>query len=272
MQKFLYFTFPFMLHAETRRRFGQNFLDKEMSKEIANDLPCALQDCILEIGPGHGALTEWLLPKCSDLTVVEIDNFCIPKLQEKFKNAQNFNLIHKNFLQFDIEAWLNEHSVPWIVGNLPYNMATAIITHILPHISKTKGCMFMTQAEVAERITAQAGSKSYGSLSVFCSCYARSNIARLISSEHFTPKPKVNSATIIFEPLDKPLCLDSKFFEFVKAAFSQKRKTLANSLSTHYSKGKAMSVLKSLHFSENTRAEELSLEKLLLLFTTFTQI
>jgi len=261
-----------MLNIKTRRRFGQNFLDMEMSRKIADDLPCSPQDEILEIGPGHGALTEWLLPKCSSLTAVEIDNFCIPKLHEKFKNAKNFCLIHKNFLQFDFEAWLNERPAPWIAGNLPYNMATAIIARILPHISKTKGCMFMTQLEVAERITAHAGSKNYGSFSVFCNCYSRSRIARLVCPEHFSPKPKVKSATIMLEPLDKPLCPDGKFFEFVKAAFSQKRKTLANSLSAGYDKEKAVSVLRALHFSESTRAEELSLEKLFLFFTTFTEL
>jgi 16S rRNA (adenine1518-N6/adenine1519-N6)-dimethyltransferase len=245
-----------------RRRFGQNFLDREISKKIADDLPCSMQDCILEIGPGHGALTEWLLLKCSNLTVVEIDDFCIPKLKEKFKYCKNFNLIHKNFLQFDIEEWVGKHPDSWIAGNLPYNMATTIIMRILPYISKIKGCMFMTQFEVAQRITAYAGSKSYGSLSVFCACHAKSRIVKVISPEHFSPKPKVNSATIILEPLKKPLHPDGKFFEFVKAAFSQKRKTLANSLSAHCSKEKIILVLKDLHFSENTRAEELSLENL----------
>ncbi len=261
-----------MFNVKVRRRFGQNFLDMEMSKKIADDLPSSPPDCILEIGPGHGALTEWLLPKCSSLTAIEIDNFCIPKLQEKFKNAENFNLIHKNFLQFDIEAWLNEHPNSLIAGNLPYNMATAIITHILPHISKTKGCMFMTQLEVAERITAQAGSRSYGSLSVFCSCYARSRIIRRIGPEHFSPKPKVSSATIMFEPLENPICQNSGFFEFIKAAFSQKRKTLANSLSAHYSKEEVINTLKKLHLTENTRAEELSRENLITIFSTFTEL
>jgi 16S rRNA (adenine1518-N6/adenine1519-N6)-dimethyltransferase len=255
---------------KNRRRFGQNFLDREMSEKIADDLPCSPQDCILEIGPGHGALTQWLLPKCSDLTAVEIDNFCIPKLQEKFKNSKNFNLVHMNFLQFDIETWLNEHPDSMLAGNLPYNMASAIITHVLPHISKIKGCMFMTQLEVAERITAQAGSKSYGSLSVFCSCYAKSRIAKRIGPEHFSPKPKVSSATIMFEPLENPPCPDDGFFEFVKAAFSQKRKTLANSLSTHYSKEEIINTLKKLHFTENARAEELSLENLIAIYRLAT--
>jgi len=244
---------------KTRRRFGQNFLDTEMSKKIADDLPCCPQDCILEVGAGHGALTQWLLLKCSNLTAVEIDNFCIPKLKEKFKNYKNFNLVHQNFLQFEIEKWVQEHPNSWIAGNLPYNMATAIITHILPHISKIKGCMFMTQAEVAERITAKAGTKSYGSLSVFCACYANSHVARIISPEHFSPKPKVNSATIMFEPLEKPINTDEKFFEFIKAAFSQKRKTLANSLLSFCDKEKTLSILESLHLSPNTRAEELPL-------------
>ncbi len=248
---------------ETRRRFGQNFLDRETSEKIADDLPCSAQEEILEIGPGHGALTEWLLPKCSSLTAVEIDNFCIPKLQEKFKNRENFNLIHKNFLQFDLEAWLCEHPSSWLVGNLPYNMATAIIAHILPHISKTKGCMFMTQAEVAERIAAHAGSKSYGSFSVFCACYSKTRIMRRIGPEHFNPKPKVSSATIFLEPPERPLCTEAGFFAFIKAAFSQKRKTLANSLSSYCDKEKIITILKSLHFTENTRAEELSPENLI---------
>jgi len=251
---------------KTLRRFGQNFLDSEMSKKIADDLPCSTRDCILEIGPGHGALTEWLLPKCSKLTAVEIDDFCIPKLKEKFKNRENFNLVHENFLKFDIEKWIGEHPGSWIAGNLPYNMATAIITHILPHISKIKGCMFMTQLEVAQRITAHSGSKSYGSLSVFCACHAKSRIERLISPEHFNPKPKVNSATIILEPLEKPLSLDSNFFEFVRAAFSQKRKILANSLSAFYPKEEITNALKSLNFKENIRAEELSPDYLIKIY------
>ena len=197
-----------------------------MSKKIADDLPCSPQDSILEIGPGHGALTEWLLPKCSNLTAVEIDNFCIPKLQEKFKGSKNFNLVHKNFLQFDIEKWTDEHPDSWLVGNLPYNTATAIIIYILPHISKTKGCIFMTQAEVAERITAQAGSKSYGSLSVFCACYAGSRIVRLIRPEYFNPKPKVSSATIMFKPLEKNLCPDIFFLILSEPLFCTKEKHL----------------------------------------------
>jgi len=251
---------------KTLRRFGQNFLDKEMSKKIADDLPCQAQDCILEIGPGHGALTEWLLPKCSNLTAVEIDDFCIPKLKEKFNRYENFNLIHKNFLQFDIEKWIDEHPNSWITGNLPYNMATAIITRILPYISKIKGCMFMTQLEVAQRITASAGSKSYGSLSVFCACYAKSRIARLINPEHFRPKPKVNSATIILEPLKKSFSQDDNFFEFVKTAFSQKRKILANTLCSVYPKEKIINALKNLNFTENARAEELSLDCLIKIY------
>jgi len=251
---------------DIKRKFGQNFLDREMSKKIADDLPCSVEDQILEIGPGHGALTEWLLPKCSKLTAVEIDNFCIPKLREKFKNSRNFSLIHQNFLQFDIEKWVCENPASWIAGNLPYNMAAAIITYTLPHISKTKGCMFMTQAEVAERITASPGNKSYGSLSVFCSCYANSRIARFIESEHFKPRPKVNSATIIFKPLEKPVCTDKDFFAFVKAAFSQKRKTLANSLSAVHSKDAVLQILKNLGLGENTRAEELSLENFISIF------
>ena len=253
---------------KTRRRFGQNFLDAEMSKKIAQDLPCTIDDEILEIGPGHGALTQQLLPKCSHLTAVEIDNFCIPKLQEKFKNSKNFTLIHQNFLRFDIEEWAKKHGNSWLAGNLPYNMASAIIAYILPHISKIKGCMFMTQAEVAERICADAKMNGYGSLSVFRACYASSRIMRFIAPEHFSPKPKVNSATFLLEPLAAPLCENNDFFAFVRAAFSQKRKTLANSLSAFYPKEQVLEALKRLNFSQNIRAEELSPKDLMEIFSS----
>lgn len=126
----------------------------------------------------------------------------------------------------------------------------------------------MTQAEVAERITAIAKNKSYGSLSVFCACHAKSRIVRFIGPEHFKPRPHVNSATIFLEPYEKPLCADEKFFDFVKAAFSQKRKTLANSLSSLYPKEKIIDTLKNLHLNENARAEELSLEIYFSIFET----
>ncbi|GHV14579.1 ribosomal RNA small subunit methyltransferase A [Fibrobacterales bacterium] len=262
-----------MIHsnASTGRRFGQNFLDDEMSEKIAEDLPCALQDEILEIGAGHGALTAFLLPKCAKLTAVEIDNFCIPKLQERFKGESKFNLIHKNFLQFDFENFLtkNENNL-WVVGNLPYNMATAIILKILPFINSSdnfKGCMFMTQLEVAERITANAGTSGYGSLSVFVAANANARIIRTINPKHFTPKPKVNSATILLTPLEYPPLLNSVFFNFVRRAFSQKRKTLANSLSEYYEKEKVFEVLQALTIKENVRAEQLSLQEFISIFS-----
>ena len=126
----------------------------------------------------------------------------------------------------------------------------------------------MTQAEVAERICADAKMTGYGSLSVFRACYASSRIMRFIAPEHFTPKPKVNSATFLLEPLSAPLCENSDFFAFIRAAFSQKRKTLANSLSAFYPKEQVLEALKRLNFSQNIRAEELSPNDLLRIFSS----
>ncbi len=249
-----------------RRKFGQNFLDTSTAQLIAGDLPANANDAVLEIGPGHGALTEHLLSRAVQLTAVEIDEQCVEFLKQKFRAHENFNIVNMDFLQFDLQGFLNSHEKPWVTGNLPYNVSTAIIAGLMPKLHLTKGFMGMVQLEVAERICASPCNKNYGSLSVLVSSYADTQILRKIGPEHFTPRPNVDSATMLLIPKANPLNAPAEFFDFVRQSFTQKRKRLANSLSGFYPKEKIFAALHSLNLSENTRAEELAPEIFLQLF------
>ena len=230
---------------------------------IAGDLPAKASEAVLEIGPGHGALTEHLLDRGLDITAVEIDEQCVAILQEKFKGRENFHIENIDFLKFDLQAFLNAHEKPWVTGNLPYNVSTAIVAGLMPRLHMTKGFMGMVQLEVAERICASPCSSNYGSLSVLVSAFADTQILRKIGPEHFTPRPNVDSATMLLTPREKPLEVPEGYFDFVRAAFTQKRKTLANSFGKAYNKKKIQEAIELLDYPATVRAEELSPERFL---------
>lgn len=255
-----------------RRRFGQNFLDAETANLIASDIPLQPGDSVLEIGPGHGALTEPLLSRGTAVTAVEIDRECVEFLERKFAGNPNFRIVNQDFLKFPIDDWLRENSTPWLAGNLPYNVATGIVARIMPILRKTHGFMGMVQYEVAERLCAEPHSKNYGSLSVWIRAHATGKILRKIGPEHFVPKPNVDSATVMLSPRTDPLSTPPGFFDFVKLAFSKKRKVISNSLSEEYDKAKIFSALEKCRFPQNARAEELSPENLLDLFLSLKTV
>ncbi len=255
-----------------RRRFGQNFLDDSTAQMIAGDLPLLVGEAILEIGPGHGAMTTHLLTYGNPLTAVEIDPECVELLQKKFAHVPNFSIVNEDILKFDMDRWILEHGKPWLTGNLPYNISTAIIANLMPLLHKTCGFMGMVQWEVAKRLCAVPHTSDYGSLSVWVSAHAESRILRKIGPEHFTPKPNVDSATILLTPLDKPLEAAPEFFEFVQTCFSQKRKRITNCLVGAFEKSVVFAALESLDFSENTRAEELSPEQFLNLYNALNKL
>lgn len=244
-----------------RRKFGQNFLDVPTAKLIAGDLPAEAGEAVLEIGPGHGALTEHLLDRDLQLTAVEIDDQCVEFLQNKFRGKENFSIQNIDFLQFDLQGFLEAHDKPWVTGNLPYNVSTAIIAGLMPRLHLTKGFMGMVQLEVAERICASPHSSNYGSLSVLVSAFADTQILRKIGPEHFTPKPNVDSATMLLTPRKDPLAAPPEFFTFVQKCFTQKRKKLSNSLSGFYDKQLVATAIAELGHPETVRAEELSPEE-----------
>src|SRR5574344_1683236 len=153
-----FLSFAYMDRAR-RRKFGQNFLDAPTAELIAGDLPAAPGESILEIGPGHGALTEHLLRRGNPLTAVEIDPECVEFLKNKFAGVPDFSVVNADILDFDMDAWIAGHGKPWLTGNLPYNVSTAIVAKLMPLLRKTCGFMGMVQFEVAERFCALPGTR-----------------------------------------------------------------------------------------------------------------
>ncbi len=243
-----------------RRKFGQNFLNNPaIISAILRDLPWQKGDRLLEIGPGHGALTQGFVEGGAQIECVEIDSECVNELQNRFK--EHCPPIHnQDFLDFDLEGWLASlDSAPWCVGNLPYNMATPIITKILPHLHKMKGMMIMVQYEAAQRLLAEPSSKEYGFLTVQRAAFARAKILRKVSAENFTPKPNVLSATLLLTALPTEERLPVEMLdELVGPSFRQRRKKLTNNLKGLWDKEKVENALVELGYSAMARGEEIS--------------
>lgn len=248
-----------------RRRFGQNFLDDAMALAIASDLPVKSGQPILEIGPGHGALTRHLLQRTEALTAVEIDPECAELVARTFA-GRPITVINQDFMKFDLDSWCEAHPESWAAGNLPYNVATGILVRLVERIEKFSGVMAMVQYEVALRLCAQPCSSDYGSLSVFVAAHCDRKLLRKIGPEHFTPKPNVDSATVLLTPRKPIMATPPGFFEFVQACFAHKRKRLSNSLTGPWTKTQIMDAISGLGLGEHTRAEELSPEVFLDLY------
>jgi 16S rRNA (adenine1518-N6/adenine1519-N6)-dimethyltransferase len=229
----------------------------ETALSLLQDIPLSREDRVLEIGPGHGAMTKLLLPRCSEVTAVEIDVECVKYLRRNHGGDRRFNLVHQNFMQFDLAGYLKDGPAPWIVGNLPYNVATPIITSVFPHLGQIRGMLAMVQLEVAKRLTAEPGSKSYGSLSVYLRSWGTARILQKVPPSEFVPRPNVMSATLLLEATPGAVGFDAHRQIFVQQCFSQKRKKLVNSLQNFYAKSDVKKGLESLELSENIRAEEM---------------
>jgi 16S rRNA (adenine1518-N6/adenine1519-N6)-dimethyltransferase len=239
-----------------RQRHGQNFLiDTNIANNIVRAANLEKQDEVLEIGPGKGILTRIIQPQVKYLTAVEIEEALFQQLNSyaKFNNIQNIKFINADFLKYDIP-----NTEFKIISNLPYNIGTAIIQKILP-LKNWNTAVFTLQKEVAHRFTATPGSKSYGYISIFSSYYATSKIMFDIPPKCFKPAPKVISSVIKFTNKNKkqpnPL-----LFELVKHAFSVRRKTILNSLSSfrHLEKNKAAKVVSKCNLDPFLRPDRLS--------------
>ncbi len=212
---------------KARKRFGQNFLiDHRIIERIITTIAPKRDDNLLEIGPGQGAITLPLLDCVEQLNVIEIDRNLISILE----SLQRPNLIiHQgDVLKFD----LNTLPIPIrVVGNLPYNISSPVLFHLLENLDKIKDMTFMLQKEVVERMVANNGSKIYGRLSVMMQAFFDVQMIFIVPPESFNPAPRVESAIVHLKPLRQPKTKDIRVLEkVVKLAFSQRRKTLRNCL------------------------------------------
>ena len=245
---------------QPRKKFGQNFLrDQDVARDILDLVRPRQEDNVLEIGPGTGALTEGLVTSGAAINAIEIDSNLCDLLSEKYKNNTNFVLHQCDILKFDLKK-LKKNSKPWkVVGNLPYNIATRILIDLLSHPSLFTKMIIMTQLEVAEKIVAPPNTSSYGRLSIALQRKARVNIRLKVGKECFFPEPKVNSAVLEIRPKTINIRNDFevKLSDVTRSAFSNRRKTISNSLKIFFSSDELI----SLGLNPKDRAQNLSIEK-----------
>jgi len=215
---------------QPKKSLGQHFLkDKGIAYRIASSLTGEGYSSVLEIGPGMGILTGYLMErKFDDFKVIEIDNESVDYLQAHFPELSN--IISGDFLSMDIDILFPGKIA--VIGNFPYNISTQIFFKVLQHREKVVEIAGMLQKEVAERICAGPGSKTYGILSVLLQAFYKTEYLFTVSENVFSPPPKVKSGVIrlIRNNVKKLDCDETLFFRVVKACFNQRRKTLRNSV------------------------------------------
>jgi len=252
------------------KQLGQNFLtDINIIRKIVDAAEINSDDFVIEIGPGIGALTVALADKAGKVAAIEIDRRIIPALEETTGNYENVSIINKDILKTDIHSL----TAGWdktvkVVSNLPYYITTPVIMLFLENSFPAERMVFMIQKEVAVRMTAKPGSKDYGALSVGVQTAGDVKLLFNVSRRCFIPKPEVDSVVIKITPTGKYLdsIVDKKiFFQCVRAAFSKRRKTLLNAMSSSHElkleKETVRKIMASLNLNETVRGEELSVEQ-----------
>ena len=246
---------------KARKRFGQNFLQDEMViADIVGAIDPAADQHLVEIGPGHGAITKYLLPACQRMDVIELDRDLVPLLQQKFAYYDHLTIHEADALSFDYTTLVSADAPLRVIGNLPYNITTPLLFHLLAQSDCIADMCFMLQLEVVERICAQPGSKTYGRLSIMMQYQCEAVQLFTVPPEAFEPRPKVDSAIVYIKPLSVRLGVDmaiAALNKVVTQAFSQRRKTISNTLKSIMS----LSVLETLNIDFKQRPETISVEQ-----------
>ena len=257
-----------------QKKFGQNFLiDTHVLDRIISAAEITKEDCVIEIGPGIGTMTQYLAENAREVIAVEIDKALIPILQDTLSSYDNVTVINEDILKVDIQKLAEEHNGGKpikVVANLPYYITTPIIMGLFESHVPLASITIMVQKEVADRFYAQPGSKDYNALSVItqfrCSVHPVMKVPRNV----FMPKPNVDSAVLQFrfiehEPLD-----EERFFAMVKACFGMRRKTILNNFSSVCeNKQHAEKMLISADIDPRVRSEQLDLKAFLRLYEVY---
>lgn len=250
------------------KSLGQNFLiDGNIVRNIVKKAEITKEDYVLEIGPGIGTLTEELAINAKKVIAVEIDRKLLPILDQSLEEYDNIEIIHGDILDIDIDKLIEERfenkSVK-VVANLPYYITTPIIGKLIEENLNIESIVVMVQKEVADRMASPAGSKQYGSLSVFIDFYTKAEIILKVPKTVFMPQPKIDSAIIKLNIKKQLPDVDKdKFFQVVKASFSKRRKTILNCLSSYgfdLEKETIKQALDQANIAYIERAENLSTE------------
>ena len=253
-----------------KKNFGQNFLiDERVLGKIVSSAEISKDDVVIEVGPGIGTLTQALAKEAYKVVAVEIDTTLVPILGELLSDFDNIEIINEDILKVDVNAIAEKYPDKKIkmVANLPYYITTPIIMNVLENHIPVESITVMIQKEVAYRMKAQPSTKDYGSLSLAVQYYCEPYLVANVPQNCFMPRPNVDSAVIKLTVMDKPKVQvnNEKFmFEFIKAAFSQRRKSLVNCIFSSglltLSKDEIGKMLNGLGYDERVRGESLTLE------------
>ena len=265
-----------------QKRFGQNFLiDAHVLEKIVSAAGITKDDCVLEIGPGIGTMTQYLAERAGTVAAVEIDKALIPILEETLKDYSNVKVINQDILKVDINELVKEYNNGRpikVVANLPYYITTPIIMGLFESNVPIDNITVMVQKEVADRMQVGPGSKDYGALSLAVQYYASPYIVANVPPNCFIPRPNVGSAVIRLTRYQEPpvQVKDPKLmFKLIRASFNQRRKTLQNGLNNSpeisFSKEEITKAIESLGVSPSVRGEALSLEQFAQLANYFVQ-
>ena len=245
---------------KARKRFGQNFLhDQQVIDRIIASIAPQPADLLVEIGPGQAALTRPLLESGAELHLIELDRDLVARLEEKFAGNSNITIHSCDALRANLPE-LTGHRPFRLIGNLPYNISTPLIFHVLQWSELVVDMHFMLQKEVVDRMAAAPGSRTYGRLSVMTQFRADVSPLFDVLPESFSPVPRVCSSIVRLQPLKEPPADAGSFANLKKvvtAAFSMRRKTLRNSLRSVLSEDQ----INEAGIDPGQRAEQLSLSQ-----------
>lgn len=254
-----------------QKRFGQNFLiDTHILEKIVDEAGIDEDDCVLEIGPGIGTMTQYLCERAGRVIAVEIDKALIPILNDTLSSYSNVEIINEDILKVDITNLCNKYNNGRpikVVANLPYYITTPIIMGLFESGCPLESITIMVQKEVADRMKCGPGSKDYGALSLAVQFYSNPEIVANVSPESFIPKPGVGSSVIRLTRYPKPPVEvdDEKYmFKLIRTAFNMRRKTMVNSLmsgSLGLTREEILSAIDKLNLSPQVRGEALTLEE-----------
>ncbi len=239
------------------RKLGQHFLrNAGVLRRIAEAAVPEPGGVVIEIGPGRGALTRYLLEKARQVVAIEVDAALAGELRRRFAGAPNLEIIRANILDIDLSRYMPAA----IAGNLPYYITSPILEKVWGLAPWFPRAVFLVQKEVADRLTAEPGNRAYGYLTAATRVFAETRVLCRVSPGSFSPPPKVDSAVVVLEPHREPLVAEpARFLKFLAACFRGKRKTLRNNLRTLYPEISALP-------EAQLRAEQLSLEQLVKLY------
>lgn len=249
-----------------QKSLGQNFLiDQRIRNKIVESCEFSQNDIVVEIGPGKGVLSKSVLPLVKELILVEKDTRLVDLLNRELKD-QSVGIVRSDILKYPLPDFSQKII---LLGNIPYNISTPILEYAISNRNKIKTFFMTVQLEFGQRLAAKPGTKEYGALTCFAQFYADVKLLFKIKNTCFNPPPKVQSCFVRMDFLRQPRYSvedDEKFLVFIKNSFSQRRKTIANSLALGLTKEKTIALLKDLSIDEQLRVENLTLKDLVRIY------